>query len=502
MSIVTPRDRLQRISDLARKTLRYWYLLLLFPVIGAGLAIAFATVRPKAFQSYAVLFYQERIQTSLLNGRAEEVQRNIGDRYRELLTSRAELEPIIKDPKLDPYPSETDDEAAIDKLRQAIRFESRGANVFRISYADSDPDRCKAIVAQLTDGLRAKDEALRNEQAQATVDFADKQKAESAATLKTRERALIDFLSKHPEFVADPNQPQGEGAGIRGASKPKQATGGSTSGKLLALQRQASRIQIRLNASPDAPPIRVTADRTPEQKAADAAVAAAQKKVIEAQEQIEAAIQHGYTERHPEMIKATQAMDDAKQRLAVAKAAVPPDVETLVVPASAEDRANLQKQLNAIESEMDDEERRIASGNKGPVAHSVDDETEKIVQLESQHDDLQRSVDEQRKTDATLADSVYRAKIDAAQKLAEQDRLTVLDGAFKPTVPTGPPKSIFLIAGVVLFLGLGSALAVGLALIDDRLYRRHDIDELGIVVLGVIPPFAAPRAGRKKGKSA
>ena len=100
---------------------------------------------------------------------------------------------------------------------------------------------------------------------------------------------------------------------------------------------------------------------------------------------------------------------------------------------------------------------------------------------------------------------MFRAKIDSAQKQAEQDRLTVLDEAFKPTVPTGPPKSIFLMAGVVLFLGLGGALAIGLALIDDRLYRRHDVDELGVAVLAVIPPFAiakpAKRAKANKGKA-
>ncbi len=502
MTIVTPRDRLQRMSDLARKTLRYWYLLMLFPVIGAGLAIAFATVRPKVYQSWAVLFYQERIQSSLLNGRAEDVQRNIGDRYRELVTSRTQLAPIIKDPKLDPYPDEPDEEVAIDKIRQQIRFEARGANVFRVSFNDSNPERCQAIVTALTDSLRDKDEKLRNEQAQATVDFAVKQKGESGEELKKRERLLIDFLSKHPEFVADPNQPQGEGAGIRnGRPKPQQQDTG-TSGQLLALQREAARIQFRLDAPPNAAPIRIAAERTPEQKAADAAVGVAQRKVAEAQEEIDGAIKHGYTDKHPAMIKAMQDMDEAKQRLAVARAAVPADVETLVVPATAEDRVALQKRLDYIDGEISDEKRRIASGNKGPVTAPVDDETNKIVQLEGQHDELQRNVDEQRKTDATLSDSVYRAKIDAAQKLAEQDRLAVLDSAFKPTVPSGPPKSIFLMAGVVLFFGLGGALAVGLALIDDRLYRRHDLDELGIAVLGVIPPFHPSRHKPKKGKAA
>jgi hypothetical protein len=42
----------------------------------------------------------------------------------------------------------------------------------------------------------------------------------------------------------------------------------------------------------------------------------------------------------------------------------------------------------------------------------------------------------------------------------------------------------------VLFTGLGTALALGLAIIDDRLYRRDDLDLLGVPVLAVIPPAA------------
>src|SRR5207237_5132890 len=124
--------------------------------------------RPRNFQSWATLFYQERIQSSLLSNREEVVQRNIGDRYRELLLARAQLEQVIGDPKLNPFPDIADPEVAIDKLRMQIRFEARGANAFRIVYTDRDPDRAKAITARLTKLLQDKDEALRNEQAQAT----------------------------------------------------------------------------------------------------------------------------------------------------------------------------------------------------------------------------------------------------------------------------------------------------------------------------------------------
>ena len=117
-----------------------------------------------------------------------------------------------------------------------------------------------------------------------------------------------------------------------------------------------------------------------------------------------------------------------------------------------------------------------------------------VVELETKYADLRRQLNEQRERVGSLADSVFRAQIDASQKSAEQGgRLSVVDPAFKPVRPSGPGKTIFLLAGMVLFLALGGTLAIGLAILDDRLYRRDDIDRLGIAVLAVIPALHVPR---------
>src|SRR5690349_13030938 len=101
----TPRDRLDRLLDYVRRAGRYWWVISLFVILGAGLSVAFALTRPPLYQSSAVLFYQERIQSMVLQGRdMASIQRNIGERYRELLLARSSLAQIIKDPKLAPYP--------------------------------------------------------------------------------------------------------------------------------------------------------------------------------------------------------------------------------------------------------------------------------------------------------------------------------------------------------------------------------------------------------------
>jgi uncharacterized protein involved in exopolysaccharide biosynthesis len=144
----TPRDRLGRLVDFARKSLRYWWLIPMFVLVGGALSVAFAMTRKPSYQSWSVLFYQEKISSSMLQGRQMEAVRNTGERYRELLLARNLLEVVVKDPSINPFPVEFAKEGpdeAIDLLRKEIKFEARGMSAFRIVYKDSKPERAKAV---------------------------------------------------------------------------------------------------------------------------------------------------------------------------------------------------------------------------------------------------------------------------------------------------------------------------------------------------------------------
>ncbi len=484
---------MQRLGDLVRKTLRYWWLIAVFAVVGGGLSLAFAMLKARSYQSWSTLFYQERIQSNLLSPNREEmVMRNIGDKYRELLVARPQLEQIVNDPdpKINPFTDEPDIDIAIDKMRGLVRLEARGGNAFRIMYTDSDPNRAKLVTEKLTKMLQDKDEALRNETARATVEFVMTQKEQSAKELRKRELALAEFLAKHPEFAQDANQ-SSEGASIRAIRNASKVGVNTGNNRLYALERQKQRIQARLDAPPDAPPIRIPAPATPERIAAESEVNDAQREVTAAKREVDDALGK-FTERHPTVIKAQERLTAALQKLRRAQAAVPPDVETTVAPATPQDRAKLNKELDTLNQQIADLQR-----GKGATP-AADTSTNWVVQLETQYSDLKRDVTEQRERVESLAESMFRAQMDANQKLAEAGgRLSIVDPAFKPVKPTGPGKTIFLIAGMVLFLTLGLGLAVGLAVIDDRLYRRIDLDQLGITVLGVIPPAIATPAKKR-----
>ena len=504
---MTPRDRLQRLVDLGSKTRRYWWLVVIFAIGGAALSVAFAMIRPKNYQSYAVLFYQERIRSALLSNREEQVQRNIGDRYRELLLARGQLAQVVSDPKLNPFPDEDDPEAAIDKLREKIKFESRGANAFRITYTDSDPERAKNVTEKLTKLLQDKDEFLRRDQARVTVEFANKQKDEAAIDLAKHETELAEFLAKHPEFAQETNQPAGqgqmvgEGAAIRGVNNAKTAKGSTENARLYALERQRQRIQARLDAPPDAPPIRLPAPQTPEKIAAEGAVTEARAKLAAANRELENALDK-YTDQHPTVLRAKQRVADAQSDLLKAQKAVPPDVETTIAPATEADRSKLKQDLARLEQQIADEQKRGKDGASAATA-AADATTNWVVQLETDHARLRRTVTEDRERVEALSDSVFRAQMDANQKLADTGAvLSVVDPAFKPVKPSGPGKTIIVLAGLALFLALGAGLALFFAVIDDRVYRRTDLEELGIAVLAVIPPAQARTMAKAKKRKA
>ncbi len=494
---MTSRDKLQRLVDLGRKTKRYWWLVLIFTLAGSGLSLTFALLRPKNFQSYAVLFYQERIRSALLSNREEQVQRGIGDRYRELLLARSQLAEIIADPALNPFPDESDTELAIDKLREKIKFEARGANAFRITYADTEPGRAKAVTEKLTKMLQDKDEYLRKDQARVTVEFAIKQRDEASTELAKVEVALAEFLAKHPEFAQETNQAAGagqfagEGAAIRGVQNQKAIK--SENARLYALERQRQRIQARLDAPPDAPPIRIPAPQTPEKAQAEENVTEARTRLAAASRELDKALD-SYTDQHPTVVRARERLSAAQAELKRAIAAVPPDVETTIAPASEADRTKLKQELARLEDQINTEQKR---GSKTSAV--VDTTTNWVVQLETEHAKLRRTVTESRERVEALSDSVFRAQMDANQKLADTGAvLSVVDPAFKPVKPSGPSKTLVMLAGIVLFIVLGCGLAVGMAVIDDRVYRRTDLEELGISVLAVIPTAQVKAMASKK----
>lgn len=475
---LTPRDQIERILDVVRRATRYTWLVVVVTVVGGGLAVLFAMSRPYQYESETVLLYREMISQSVLQGREVVQSANVlSSRYKEMLLARSNLIEVVKQFKLLPDTVADEGEvAASDELRARVAFRDKGAGTFRISYKGDTPEEAQKVTKFLADRLKTDDNRLRREQAEQTKVFLVGQKDAASAELRERERRYASFLTKHPEFAEDSGGTSGAGSAVRAAQKGKSAPTGDP--KLSALERQRRRIVARLE-NPDAP-VPVARESAPEpgelreaRRDYEAANRTLQERVAQ------------FTEKHPDVVSARAQMSEALQRLRRIEAGLPAVGDAEPVAAGPVDTAALRRELDKVDREL---AAYRAKGVGAAPAPSKSQVADAVVSLETEFANLMRDVEEGRERVSTLETRVFTADITASSEVAEAAQLSVIDEAYVPAKPAGKPRKMLAMAGTAAFAGLGIVLALGLALIDDRIYRRYDLDRLGFAPVLIVVP--------------
>jgi uncharacterized protein involved in exopolysaccharide biosynthesis len=503
----TPRDKFDQLIAFVRRTLRYWWLIAILTFIGGALAVAFALTQKPSFLSEAKIFYNERIQSSVLQGRDYGVNtKNLGYQYQEMLMSRTSMLRVIE--ALSLYPevqAKRGIDAAIEEFKKNASFKVRGVGMFNISFMSHNAEEAQKGAKLMVDILIEEDERVRREQASATMNFLLDQKTKINKELDKRQRDLAKFLSEHPEFALDTaaGGASTPGASIRGqAAQSKNGTAPSTTmplpenidPRLLALERQRRRIRDRL-ATPD-DQASATPRKTPEQIEAERLVQEAESELRRAQRELEERLSR-LQPAHPDVVRAQSEVAAAQRRVLSAKAQVPP------APPKAEpiDRNALQEELRNIEREIANVKAKIRQeqgaepiieGEEGTAedgAPEISEEENWVVALETEFAKLSQAVDEQRKRLESTDASLSRAEISASQQMAEQGAvLTIIDPPNLPTLPQGKGRALLAAAGTAVFIMLGTLLALALALIDDRIYGAGDLERLAIAPVAVVIP--------------
>ncbi len=504
---LTPRDQLDRILALLRRSLRYAWVAALIGAIGTALAIAFALSRPHKYESSTVILHRELIPTQLIQGNQGGGfgSRNIAQRFREMINAAPLLEKVISDNNL--YPSLVADQGmveAVAQMRLAIQFRAGGGGTFTITYRGSTPEEAQVVTAQIADLLIEWEQEIKLESVNTTKSFLEQERVRALEDVRDKERQLAEFLNKHPEFALSSTD---VATGAAGAAVRAKATGGGarktpsvSDGKLRALLRQRERIKARLEERPE--PVKPTnTPESPELRTARADERAARTELSRAERRLEDA-RARFTEAHPDVTAAKRAVDLAKKRLTAATAEVakvagaPPPAP--VQPLTDTDRGALRAELASIDRDISARRRALRAGAPDETPEQ-DEKANTVVALETEWAQMFRQVEEARDRYEAIESKAFTAEIAAASEAASQgSQLTIVDPAFLPTKPAGMGRSILVMAGMVVFGGIGCVVALGLAFVDDRIVGRYDVDKLGLVpVLGVIP-----KAKKKRKRSA
>ncbi|MCG8417330.1 MAG: Wzz/FepE/Etk N-terminal domain-containing protein [Proteobacteria bacterium] len=496
---VTPRDQFDKLLAFARRGLRYWWLIAIITMLGGALSALVALRAKPKYVSEARIIYNERISSSLLQGRnVVQRTRNLGNRYRELLLARPQLTKLITELGLVPdIVAKEGIDAAFDEVKLLIKFRVRGTGMFHIEYTSDNPEEAQKVTEFLTEILITEDRRLRQENAKITKEFLVKEKSERSADLAKRQRMLYEFLAEHPEFVQDSARgpAAATGSAIRAAAErdPVVSDPINSDPRLEALLRQRKRIKDGLDA-PE--PVDVRPQRTPEQRDADQVVREAKAELQRAQRNLEN-MRSQFQPAHPDVRRARKRVREAEDRVKRAEAAVPPDPPKPSKSdrqALARDLKEVERQIATTRSRIRREKQREQEG-KRPKPEARDEEPENwVVARENEYAGLNQAVEEAQRRVEELDTSLSRAEISASQQMAEEGAvLTVIDPASLPVKPRGKGPIFLLAAGIMAFLILGTGLALALALVDDRLYTAGDLEGLGIAPVMVVVPKPTKR---------
>src|SRR5262249_24671463 len=93
------REQFERAMTLLRRSRSFWRRGLAVFFVGICIVVPYVLTQPRSYRSETVILYQETIRSTDITGGegSGENARRVGARLREVLLSRASLEPIITD---------------------------------------------------------------------------------------------------------------------------------------------------------------------------------------------------------------------------------------------------------------------------------------------------------------------------------------------------------------------------------------------------------------------
>jgi uncharacterized protein involved in exopolysaccharide biosynthesis len=488
----TIREEVDRLLTGLRRGAAFWKRSCAVFLVVALASVAWVMTAPRSYRSESVIQYHEAIRSGDLMGGSDgaEPARRFGARLREMLLSRAILEPLVSELRL--YPNVVERRGlvdAVDEMRKHVTFRAREGDTFEISFESDHRELAQEVTRRLADVLVQEASSRRAEQAKTLKEFLDAESERNKRDLRVHEGELAKFVALHPEFARPTasdlhtTAPAATSAGV-----------GVVSGDamLAALEWKAAQIDRRLKAGAG------KLDSAPTPKPPAAAKLPDSPELVTARKDVQDTASR-FTEKHPDVVaararlRAAEAAQAAAEAEAARTAAAGNEGLTDVKPATDEEREALTKQLADLKVQI--AARRAAGaisgvgGAKRLGAPTPTDTHGAEVDLEVEFRRLQREATDARDRQKQLDDKLFKASITASSMTNDRNvQVSVLDAAYLPTHPSSRPRSTSLGVGLLVALVLALLTALVSARLDDRIHDRIDLEVLDVMpVLGVIP---------------
>ena len=477
----SPREQLVRLLVLLRRAGVFWKRGLAVFLVGALFAVPFAFTRPRSYRSDTLILYQETFQPSNASGGdgSSEGARRVGGRLRELLFSRANLEPIIHDLGL--YPERIihgESIEAVEEMRKNIVFKAQSdGDTYNISFTGLSAKEAQEVTRRLGDCIIQEAAKRREDKAKTLQEFLTAESLRNEPEVRQKEADLTAFVVRHPEYAA------------RLEGLPAAATtpvGASVTDPLpVSLEARAAAVERRLNAKTTVPRS-VPKPGATFQPPADSAELVGARRALADKLLL-------FTDKHPDVMAARrrlQAAEDAQAEINAAALAAWQVQQGYDPgpPANATDEAALRRDLANLRAQIA-ARRSASSGATGAPAEAGAPTGAPAPALELEFRGLQGAVSEARDRQQQLRSWLFQASVSTSSVMDDRNiQVSVLDPAYLPVRAISKSRSMLLAGLLALSLVLAIATAFVSAAFDDRVYDRHDVDRLNILpVIAIIP---------------
>lgn len=460
----TAAEALENAMSFAKRGFMYWKRAFLIFIIASLATIPGVFMKPRIYKSETVVLYQDNIRSeSIGTGENTNDARRVGARLREMLYSRASLEPIVNDtPRYATIADHRGLQDAVEELRLKISFKAREGDTFEIGYEAPDPAEAQEVTRRLGEGIIKEAQVQRNEQSKATKDYLEAQSKANKVKLDEANGQMSAFLTLHPEYVRF-TLPGMSGAGgplpPGGVGAIPTAPPGTKDPVLFAMEAEYRQISAQLAAGPGK-----GHEESEETKAARKDLAETKSRV---------------TDQHPDMIAAKRRLQaaqdaDAKRAATGASGLSPTERDALLAR-----QAVLKRSIAAHRSGDTRAVAPLTSAPTGPTS----------VSLEVEFRRLQRETENLKEAQKLLDDKLFKAGLTEGASTSNRNiQVKILDPAFLPVHPSGKPRSALFAMYMAGALIAAIFAALVSARLDDRIYARTDLDSLRICsVVGVIP---------------
>ncbi len=467
-------ELLSRVSEELRYAWRFrWYAILVaWLVCVAGWLVVYSL--PNQYQADArVQIDTESIIHPLIGGLAVKPDY---DQQVDLLIhtvlNRPNLKEIARSTGLDiraTTPAAEDSLLAGLGNRIQIRNERNNINLYSVAYTGNDADTAQAVVQEVLNIMTGMALGNTTNDSARAMAFLNQEVENYRAQLNTMEQRLAEFKKEHGELLP------GEYGFVSRLQSTQSELNQQKNRLSTAMNRQAAlqgQVQSLGSSSRTVSP-----EQSPEVQSIDAQLEQDRAQLTQ--------LLSRYTDQHPDVI----ALEDTIARLQQQRQQAVAELRANPVRVPGANTAvyeQVSQQLNDVEVEIST--LRASIEQKTALVEELRSGADQTTDVQAEQANLMRNYDVTQRQYENLLNRLYSARL-SQDISASGDRLKfrIVDPPEAPASPSGPPRTIFMTAVLLLGLGAGAVFALFLSQVRPVFMSRRKLTEVtGYPVLGAV----------------